>query len=66
MSEIFTDFFLVQDEKLQLQSIFYGHMSYQENQKNHALNSTVLILGTLHIYCNLKTFKMGKTWPFII
>jgi hypothetical protein len=37
-----------------------------KNQKNHALNSTVQILETPHMYYNLKISKMGKTWHFII
>jgi hypothetical protein len=36
-----------------------------KNQKNQALNSTVQISGTPHMYCNFKISNMGKTWHFI-
>jgi hypothetical protein len=33
--------------------------------KNRALKSYAQISVTPSKYCNLKTFKMGKTWHFI-
>jgi hypothetical protein len=33
--------------------------------KNHALKSAAQILASPNKYCNLLTFKMGKSWHFI-
>jgi hypothetical protein len=33
--------------------------------KNHALKSVAQISASPKKYCNLLTFKMGKTWHFI-
>jgi hypothetical protein len=41
------------------------HRSYEKRMKNRALKSAVQISATPHMYCNLKTSKMGKTWHFI-
>jgi hypothetical protein len=41
------------------------HKSYIKNMKNHAIKSAAQISPTLNKFCNLSTFKMGKTWHFI-
>jgi hypothetical protein len=33
--------------------------------KKRVTKSAAQILGTPNKFCNLKTFKMGKTWHFI-
>jgi hypothetical protein len=45
--------------------VIFVHIEDEELPKNLALNSNVQISGTPHMYCNLKTSKMGKTWHFI-